>query len=201
MNYSTVIAVFLGTVLATACTDSPVAGVICDHMLFATGMNGDEDLGEDITMKGNKFHFNQQLAQAKFATGMNGDEDLGEDITMKGNKFHFNQAPESHALFATGMNGDEDLGEDITMKGNKFHFIQQQKLAQFATGMNGDEDLGEDITMKGNKFHFSQALAEVQGEGDATIPKADWTGYEFPDKVHTLDPKAAKRNTGFYAQV
>jgi hypothetical protein len=26
---------------------------------FATGMNGDEDLGEDITMKGDKFHFIQ----------------------------------------------------------------------------------------------------------------------------------------------
>jgi len=25
--------------------------------LFATGMNGDEDLGEDITMKGEKFHY------------------------------------------------------------------------------------------------------------------------------------------------
>jgi hypothetical protein len=28
---------------------------------FATGMNGDEDLGEDITMKGDKFHFNQYV--------------------------------------------------------------------------------------------------------------------------------------------
>ena len=27
--------------------------------LFATGMNGDEDLGQDITMKGNKFHYAQ----------------------------------------------------------------------------------------------------------------------------------------------
>jgi hypothetical protein len=26
---------------------------------FVTGMNGDEDLGEDITMKRDKFHFNQ----------------------------------------------------------------------------------------------------------------------------------------------
>ncbi len=26
---------------------------------FATGMNGDEDLGEDITMKGDHFHYNQ----------------------------------------------------------------------------------------------------------------------------------------------
>jgi len=27
--------------------------------LFATGMNGDEDLSEDITMKGDKFHYMQ----------------------------------------------------------------------------------------------------------------------------------------------
>ena len=34
---------------------------------FATGMNGDEDLGQDITMKGEKFHYNQQqLAQQKY---------------------------------------------------------------------------------------------------------------------------------------
>jgi len=143
--------------LESACAQSGAAGVMCapaSNMLFATGMNGDEDLGEDITMKGNKFHFNQNLVQSKFATGMNGDEDLGEDITMKGNKFHFNQ---NLAQFATGMNGDEDLGEDITMKGNKFHFNQApESHALFATGMNGDEDLGEDITMKGNKFHFNQ---------------------------------------------
>jgi len=54
-------------------------------------MNGDEDLGQDITMKGEKFHYKQNMAQKKFATGMNGDEDLGQDITMKGEKFHYNQ--------------------------------------------------------------------------------------------------------------
>ena len=72
---------------------------------FATGMNGDEDLGQDIIMKGDKFHYNQRLNQ--FATGMNGDEDLGQDIIMKGDKFHYNQRLNQ---FATGMNGDEDLG-------------------------------------------------------------------------------------------
>ena len=77
----------------------------------------------------------------------------------------------------------------------------------FATGMNGDEDLGEDITMKGQKFHFNQqpqpigALMQMQGDGEAAaIHKADWTGYTFPDKVHTLDPKIAKTHTAFYAQ-
>jgi len=29
---------------------------------FATGMNGDEDLAEDITMKGDKFHYAQRRA-------------------------------------------------------------------------------------------------------------------------------------------
>ena len=148
-----------------------VSGVSCEparELLFATGMNGDEDLGEDITMKGNKFHFNQAPeSHSLFATGMNGDEDLGEDITMKGNKFHFNQE-------------------------------NQQKLVQFATGMNGDEDLGEDITMKGNKFHFNQELIQTQAEPEATAHKADWEGYTQPDKVHTLDPKVAKTHTAWY---
>merc|ERR1719263_1016157 len=76
----------------SACGASGVTGVSCVPMsqLFATGMNGDEDLGQDITMKGEKFHYGQQKL-AQFATGMNGDEDLGQDITMKGEKFHYNQ--------------------------------------------------------------------------------------------------------------
>jgi len=37
-------------------------GINCvpgDSKLFASGMNGDEDLGQDIIMKGDKFHYNQ----------------------------------------------------------------------------------------------------------------------------------------------
>jgi len=36
------------------------AGLTCmppNSQLFATGMNGDEDLGEDIIMKGKPFHY------------------------------------------------------------------------------------------------------------------------------------------------
>merc|ERR1711990_866179 len=40
---------------------------------FATGMNGDEDLGQDITMKGEKFHYQQQMAQGlPLCDGSNG---------------------------------------------------------------------------------------------------------------------------------
>merc|ERR1740123_2094975 len=78
--------------VATSCSRAGVDGVRCLAQ-FATGMNGDEDLGEDIQMKGEPFHFNQanQMKLAQFATGMNGDEDLGEDIQMKGEPFHFAQ--------------------------------------------------------------------------------------------------------------
>ena len=153
-----------GFLQLSACESTGVAGVTCvpNHQLFATGMNGDEDLGEDIQMKGQPFHYNQKPSKKElFATGMNGDEDLGEDITMKGKPFHYNQErPAQQKLFATGMNGDEDLGEDITMKGNKFHYNQEapSKKQLFATGMNGDEDLGEDITMKGQPFHYNQRV-------------------------------------------
>ena len=108
----------------TACKNG-VAGVTCqpgNAKLFATGMNGDEDLGQDIIMKGDKFHYNQK-SMVQFATGMNGDEDLGQDIIMKGDKFHYNQ--KNLVQFATGMNGDEDLAQDIIMKGDKFHYNQK----------------------------------------------------------------------------
>jgi energy-coupling factor transporter ATP-binding protein EcfA2 len=63
---SYVLALFLGTSSAAQLTNS-----------FATGMNGDEDMGEDITMKGDKFHFVQQM-------GANGCG-KGELMTAGGN--------------------------------------------------------------------------------------------------------------------
>merc|ERR1712010_355329 len=79
------------------CSQSGIngAGLSClpDNQFFATGMNGDEDLGEDIIMKGEPYHYTQKKAgsRAQFATGMNGDEDLGEDIIMKGEPYHYTQ--------------------------------------------------------------------------------------------------------------
>jgi hypothetical protein len=42
-------------------------------------------------MKGDHYHYNQNMAQQQFATGMNGDEDLGQNIIMKGDHYHYNQ--------------------------------------------------------------------------------------------------------------
>ena len=47
-----------GLVQTSACQKSGQAGVLCENNLFATGMNGDEDLGQNIIMKGDKYHYN-----------------------------------------------------------------------------------------------------------------------------------------------
>ena len=66
-----------GFVQLSACATSGADGVTCvpqDDMLFATGMNGDEDLGQDIIMKGEPYHYNQaSLVQTSnpFATNVN----------------------------------------------------------------------------------------------------------------------------------
>merc|ERR1719148_643828 len=53
-----------GFLQLSACSTSGVsgAGITCipDNQYFATGMNGDEDLGEDIIMKGKSFHYDQK---------------------------------------------------------------------------------------------------------------------------------------------
>jgi hypothetical protein len=50
---------------------------------FATGMNGDEDLGQDITMKGQKFHYNQFAQGLPLCNGENGVH--GVDCVSTGN--------------------------------------------------------------------------------------------------------------------
>jgi len=55
-----------GFLQISSCLNSNVEGVTCtpaNNELFATGNNGDEDMGEDIIMKGDAFHYAQNLAQ------------------------------------------------------------------------------------------------------------------------------------------
>jgi len=52
-----VMALFLGT--ASTIRQAPR-----NINLFATGASGDEDLGQNIIMKGDKFHYNQEEKEA-----------------------------------------------------------------------------------------------------------------------------------------
>ena len=52
-----------GLLQTSQCISSGVDGVTCsppNNQLWANGMNGDEDLEQDITMHGDKFHYTQQ---------------------------------------------------------------------------------------------------------------------------------------------
>ena len=53
-----------GFLQTSACHSSGIAGVTCipHDELFATGMNGDEDLGETIKMKGDTFKYAMERA-------------------------------------------------------------------------------------------------------------------------------------------
>jgi len=157
-------------------------------------MNGDEDLGEDITMKGDKFHFAQNLAQGEpveYSTkgyGANGGVEKLSFFDPKITKAHTS----FYSQFATGMNGDEDLGEDITMKGDKFHFAQglaQGEPVVYSTkgyGVNGGVEKLSFFDPKITKAHtsfYAQAEPVLTGE---------------PEKVVIIDPKIAKAHTTFY---
>jgi hypothetical protein len=78
-----------GLVQLSSCQSANIAGVTCtptNHMLFASGMNGDEDLGMDIKMKGEKYHIAQKqwvpvvvntpYDKLPYCTGTNGPTDV-----------------------------------------------------------------------------------------------------------------------------
>ena len=74
-----------GFVQVSACLNAEKPGVTCtppDHMLFATGMNGDEDLGEDIIMKGKPFHYDQKNATALAQTSESPVSDEAEKVSV-----------------------------------------------------------------------------------------------------------------------
>lgn len=117
-----------GFTQTSACVHANIPGIDCvpNSEFFAYGMAGDEDLGQEITMKNVKYKYHQNPENTKlFAYGMAGDEDLGQEITMKNVKYKYHQNPENTKLFAVGMAGDEDLGQEITMKGQKYKYHQK----------------------------------------------------------------------------
>jgi len=78
-----------GFIQVSACINSGVSGVSCsppNNQLFATGMNGDEDLGEDIIMKGEKFHYNQKKEASLVQFTGDVEDDVASVLNAKANK-------------------------------------------------------------------------------------------------------------------
>ena len=75
--------------------------------LFATGANGDEDLGEDITMKGDKFHYVQKPNMLQLeGEGEGGDLSFPDKVLTLDPKIGVH-----HTSFFVQLEGDGDKHE------------------------------------------------------------------------------------------
>lgn len=83
----------VGFLQINSCVNTGVEGVRClpDSELFATGMNGDEDLKEDIIMKGEPYHYNQKRSRDDPAAS--GKPAGYESVASEPEKVHVLQTP------------------------------------------------------------------------------------------------------------
>merc|ERR1711981_405428 len=176
-----------GFLQTNACMNSNVAGVTCtpsNHELFATGMNGDEDLGEDITMKGDKFHYVQQKWNPVVV------ESTGPLPACHGNNGPdgVNCARE----VCSGTNGPMDgpSGTPCTREepANVPHY-NTDPTAGRPYQTSGDLTHSTPPEWKGDNHNTSDSGRFAQVSGD---------DLSAPEKVHVIDPKIAKTHTTFY---
>lgn len=199
-----------GFVQLSACEQAQVPGVQCalgNDMLFATGMNGDEDLGQDITMKGDRFHYAQNLAQwtplevataaadLPICTGTNGPVGVnckreactGTNGPMDGPASSGCVRAEPDAI--PHYNEDPTQGRPYATTGDITNTEQVPSPAPYA---------GQ------NSATFAQLIAEDEAAPAAKKNRPGKTNDEIipahPEKVSTLETPHARSHTTFYGQ-
>ena len=174
----------------TNCQHAGVTGVDCmpNAELFATGMNGDEDLGQDIIMKGNKFHYQQNMAQE------------GEGWNPVVVKTKPGELPVCHGtngpdgvnckrVDCDGTNGPKD-GETGTP-------CTREEPADIPH-YNTDPEAGRPYQTTGDITHTSPAGWSGDDHRMPDYSAVQGDDLSAPEKVHTIDPKIAKSHTTFY---
>merc|ERR1712028_83979 len=200
--------------LQSACANSGISGVTCgpsDEELFATGMNGDEDLGEDITMKGDKFHFVQNVqlsaepaaevaapakeaaaapakdaaaAPAKEAAAAPAKEEAAAPAKEAAAASTEEKAPVPAGTAASGAGEAEKKGKVIyDTKG----YGPVEKISFF-----------DPKIAKAHTSFYAQANGIPKTESADTFTGVKNFPYPGPEQVHTLDPKIAKGHNTFY---
>jgi hypothetical protein len=165
-----------GFLQTSQCISSGVEGVTCvpsNHMLFATGMNGDEDLGEDITMKGDKFHYAQQRWTPVVV----------ETAPGQLPPCHGNNGPDGvncQREVCSGTNGplDGPTGTPCTRE-------EPASIPHY----NQDPTAGRPYQTTGDITPTSLAMIQ----GDDVVPSE-------PEKVHVLETPHARTHTTYYGQ-
>ena len=166
-----------GFLQTSSCMTSGIEGVTCappNHMLFATGMNGDEDLGEDITMKGDKFHYAQQ--------GWNPVAVNTAPGALP--PCHGNNGPD-------GVNCAREVcnGTNGPMDGHSGTPCTREEPAD-VPHYNTDPTAGRPYQTTGDITPTHPSLAQLN---DDVVPAE-------PEKVHVLESPHARTHTTYYGQ-
>jgi len=190
-------------------------------MLFATGMNGDEDLGQDIIMKGEKFHYNQwnpvvvktKPGDLPVCHGTNGPDGVncqratcdGTNGPKDGESGTPCTLPEPAAIPAYST--EPTAGQPYATTGNNAKpGIYGQTTPANATAAafgepaaNATAAFGEPAANATAAFGEPAANATAAfGEPALNATAATLLMYPEPEKVDTLDPKIARVHTTFY---
>merc|ERR1711865_346571 len=200
--------------LQSACANSGISGVTCgpsDEELFATGMNGDEDLGEDITMKGDKFHFVQNVqlsaepaaevaAPAKEAAAAPAKEAAAapakEEAAAPAKKEAIAPAKEAAAA-STEEKAPVPAGTAASGAGEA---EKKGKVIYDTKGYGPVEKISffDPKIAKAHTSFYAQANGIPKTESADTFTGVKNFPYPGPEQVHTLDPKIAKGHNTFY---
>merc|ERR1711865_191232 len=198
--------------LQTACANSGISGVTCgpsDQELFATGMNGDEDLGEDITMKGDKFHFVQNIqlsaepeaaAPAKEAAAAPAKEAAAAPAKEEA------AAPAKEAAAAPAKEAAAASTEEKapvpagTAASGAGEAEKKGKVIYDTKGYGPVEKISffDPKIAKAHTSFYAQANGIPKTESADTFTGVKNFPYPGPEQVHTLDPKIAKGHNTFY---
>merc|ERR1712070_521731 len=178
-----------GFLQISACVNSGVQGVTCsppNHEYFATGMNGDEDLAEDIIMKGEPYHYNQKkqnLVQWN---------PVVVESTGPLPACHGNNGPDGKNCAketCSGTNGPKDghTGTPCTRE-------EPADIPHY----NTDPEAGRPYQTTGDLTHTSPAGWAGDDHHMPDYAAVQGDDLSAPEKVHTLDPKIARTHTTFY---
>ena len=174
--------------------------------LFATGMNGDEDLGQDIIMKGDKFHYQQNLGEMTITEHVRGDEKKDEKKDdKKEEKKDEKKGDEKKAEKKDEKKGDEK--KDGEKKDDKKEEKKDDKKDEKADEKKDEKkEDGKDEKKDGEEKEEEEKKEEEKktGPGEATweehndCKENEW---EAPDGNCAFEGEAVKIKNHNYLQV
>merc|ERR1711934_905080 len=170
-----------------------------EYVQFATGMNGDEDLGEDIAMKGDKFHFVQNPLSANALIQTSDEAEAKKEAKAAEKKAE--KVAEAKAEAKEEAKAAKKEAADPVMAESKKEAAEAKKVE--AKEAKAAKEKADEVKKEGKKEGKKAGKKEAEKkEAEAKKPDGngivyDTTGYPATDKVHTLDPKITKVSSTF----